>query len=869
MANSIQSDILAAVDAAKAPVTVGFDVFDTVVTRVIPKEHSLEAMCRAIALRFFHDRERFTDVRNAYVAAYHDSATANEESGLDFEADTDVLFDDWATRLLDLEPGDPEALTRSALETCIVDVEAALLRPMPQAVELLEALKERGVRAIYVSDMYLGRKIVRQLLEAHGVADYFAAGYVSSDYGLLKRTGNLFPIVLEREGIEPENLFFLGDDYGPDVQQPSKLGIACFHFVFPALEGQRKTLRDCFAAASGDRALLPHAVLEAAAGPVFEACSVEAFSVNKYIGPYFGSFALAVAQEYRSSGHGSVLFAAREGLFLKELTDIVDRAFGAEHVPRKIYFPASRLSAFAYSLHDQPFGMIDVANLHRNGRPTLRTLVSFLKLDEKDLQALAERSGLANADTEMHGDLVNWGPIYRVIEAVNHHPRMAGQRENGALFHEWMRQQGVFDGKPKLFVDLGWSAQIQDSLARGFERRGLDVYMTGYYSGLRLEAHWRRQPRSEVRYFHCDDGEDNPLSKAPLWFPQILETLCRAPHGTVTGFSRAPSGAIDVVFAEKRSATEVADDVLISRIQRLVKTYTERLAMLCRLYELSAYDLRHVVNERVFKFLMTAEEEVARRFAGFCNVSDLGSEEVYAWRGGMGTPDFDLDRFAAIERSTLWPCGAAASYFGEQAAHAYAEEHVRIRNHNGELRRAFGLTAFNPSRPLVDLNGSFDAEMPEPGDPAAIAGWNARVSGISELGTELGETARTRELFTRLPCGSLSFTHHERTRQHDVVRAAVEKRNAHSWPPDASTRAMLGEAREVGYLRRELGFASQMAVERLDTINNMDQMIRERDQAIASKDRVIAEQAMQLQVMAELREEKDGSGEEQKGGEGR
>ena len=840
--------------AAGRPPVVGFDIFDTVITRTYPKEQSLELMCRAIACDLLGDATRFGEVLAAYEDVYTASARANAEAGLDHEALTDPLMDGWCARLGELGA----TADRAALEGCIAEFETTLMRTIPATLGLMDALAARGVRMVFVSDMYLGHGLVARILDRLGLGARFAAGFVSSDHALLKRTGNLFPHVLTALGIGAEDLVFLGDDALADSQMPARHGITAFHYHLAALEAARSDHRALFEAGATDRAALVRAVLRAAAGPAFDLDTAEAFSVAKYLGPYFGSFALAVQEAYRGGDYGQALFAAREGLLLMRLTDRFDRWAGGAPVA-KVYFPASRLTALAFSLADAPFGMTEADNLVRNGQPTLRTLVSFLALDEDALQDLSDAAGLNGPDVPLHPDRAAWAPMHRLIDEIGRRPELAAVRAEGEMFARWMAQNGILDGRRKLFVDLGWSGQIQDSLARGFERRGIPVALDGIYSGMRLEAHWRRRPGCDLLWYHADECSDDTLSKAPLWFPQVLETVCRAPHGTVTGFDRAaPDAAVTVRLKADRDPREVADDPLIARLHQLLEAYCARLALLAAAYGITAAELRGPANLAAFRFLMCPEAEVARLFAGFCNVSDLGSTEVFAYAGGQGDIADDAEAFRPLEAATLWPTGAAASFFGDAGAWTCAERHLAQRAAAGGLKREGGLVKFNAVGPLNADRA--ECETPVAAEPAAQQAWAARVAGLRRAGAALAADHARGELRYRTAPGTPEVTGDEAAALTAMVGRALQP------PAPPRRRAMLlahlprpalARGAEARRLAEEKRAAEALALERFDAMREMDAMIAERDRTIAAQERMCLERWDAMQEMGRFIHERD------------
>ncbi|UWU23535.1 HAD hydrolase-like protein (plasmid) [Rhizobium sp. CB3060] len=855
MANNPVEDILTHVDGRLSRgehVVVGLDLFDTVFTRIIPKELSLEVMCRAIARNLLGDVNKHFDVQQAYEEAYNESAAINSGAGLDYEATTEALFAGWTSNLTKIK----DDILESDVVDCIIAVESSLLVSIPNTFELLTQLKKRNVRVVYVSDMYLGKPIIDELLNRLSIGDLFSDGYVSSDYSLLKRTGRLFTRVLEDEGLSPEQMIFAGDDPLADVEWPQTHGMASVHFVFPELEEERVSLRLAFERGIESKDELANAVVQAAGGCCFANTSVEAFSANKYLGPYFASFGFAVQQEYSNLKYNNILFAAREGLLLLRVTEVFDRYFHAGNEHRKIYLPASRLTALAFSLADEGLSMLDVANLAKNGKRTLRTILSFLSLEEKRLNEVLKLARIPDPDIPLVHNLLEWDPIYRLVKVINELPEFKSFVAMGNRFQKWMTQNGIQAGQFNLFVDLGWSAQIQDSIARGFERRNIPMNFVGLYSGTRLSAHWRRRPGNEICWYHSDESQHDTVSKATLWFPQILETICRSPHGTTIGFSEPPDGPVQVLFKEDRSPLEVQDDPLISRMHELILVYADRLAKLCSLFALQPWDLRGVVNERVFKFLMVPEQQVARLFSGFCNISDLGSSETFAYRGGMGQPGKDNPRFADIEHTTLWPSGAAASYFGEDAAYAYAEQYIRNLVRSGNLTRSDGMTLDNTNGRLGPKNAaSTRSEDCEP--TIGLADHQLMYDGLTEVIGNFSRSYELTELKQKAAFGSVAFSPADRRDLHHLVARGQQAHLPDCWPPSGNSSMIAKLHGDDHRLRNDLHAARALAEERFKSIQEMDQMIKERDEVIEAQEKLCIERYQAIQDMNQMIVERD------------
>lgn len=91
-------------------------------------------------------------------------------------------------------------------------------------LEVLSELKRLGKEAIIISDMYLGKTQIRQLLSDCGFPE-FKEYFVSSDYGKSKNEGNLYEEVKQIYGTK-KSYVHVGDNPYSDQKQAEKHGIA-------------------------------------------------------------------------------------------------------------------------------------------------------------------------------------------------------------------------------------------------------------------------------------------------------------------------------------------------------------------------------------------------------------------------------------------------------------------------------------------------------------------------------------------------------------------------------------------------------------------------------------------------------------------
>jgi putative hydrolase of the HAD superfamily len=102
------------------------------------------------------------------------------------------------------------------------------IRVFPEVNEVLEECKDKGFRLIIVTNAR--REFVNLELERTKIGHYFERVFSStSDFGLIKKTVNLYRKVCSIIGVSPGEMVHVGDDRCFDFVMPSKLGIKAFY----------------------------------------------------------------------------------------------------------------------------------------------------------------------------------------------------------------------------------------------------------------------------------------------------------------------------------------------------------------------------------------------------------------------------------------------------------------------------------------------------------------------------------------------------------------------------------------------------------------------------------------------------------------
>ncbi len=104
--------------------------------------------------------------------------------------------------------------------------ETASWRLYDEVVTVLQVLKERGYRLAVISNW---DSRLPSLLDELKISDYFETVVVSALVGYEKPHPAIFQIALERTGMQPSDVTYIGDDPVLDYQAAKSAGMRAFH----------------------------------------------------------------------------------------------------------------------------------------------------------------------------------------------------------------------------------------------------------------------------------------------------------------------------------------------------------------------------------------------------------------------------------------------------------------------------------------------------------------------------------------------------------------------------------------------------------------------------------------------------------------
>lgn len=701
---------LARTTAASLPAgirLVSVDVFDTLVFRRVDAHQVVEAVASELGrrLRALGIAPRLPPMQ-ARLDEFAARAADRAAVGGDFAATLQEVLPGWIERVAGGFETPPEFAAE--LEAFEITTEARWARANEPLLGWLRTVVAPRCRLVYCSDMYLPGTGIAQILEAVGAADLFARGYVSSDHGGLKETGRLFATLLAEEGITADRILHIGDQPTADGSQPRRAGLHAW-----VVRDRRAAARRRRARRAADRIahqpFLAGPATTSLAGWLGRSRSFRTFEEQvgyRLLGPVFSTFALRLAERAREAGVRTLYFVAREGFTLEALHRCVSRLVWPSGGPEVRYLCVSRLTTFL--ARARTYGPAELAAaLVNHPYPSVRRLLGPFGLGEGLMTLLAMRHGL-ELDARLPVDVERHPPT-RGLLADPELLAAIGRRHpaHRRALYDYLSGEGYFAGGRVAFVDVGWGGQIQDNLARAFGDEPGAPEILGLYLGIRRSAAARTTDRSRFEGLLADERALDWHAGAAFLFVQLLETLLRAPHGTVVGYRREDKGrTVPVLREDDRPSRqqEIREEPTLALLRHGICAHAEDFCDAARMTSLRGEDhlpWARTLLDRLLRF--PSPREVAL-FSSFSNVCDLGMEEVVPL-GESKAPDSIGQRIREAPkrlRAPIWAPGAWTQVLGTLGRHPWVvRQAVRQASATSGSRAIDGTEASRPPAPIV------------------------------------------------------------------------------------------------------------------------------------------------------------------------
>lgn len=501
---------------------ISFDIFDTLVNRDVARPGDIFKIC---------EREYGRRYGSSGIDGF--SAAREEcERRLRKSQGREVTLCQIYAEIEKMSDGDVAGRYRELEVQAEIDLSAA----NPRGRRIYERARRTGKRIIITTDMYLDRDAIEKILWKNGYGGYGAI-YLSSELGLTKNKGDIYPFILEREGIGPSELLHIGDNPKSDILRARMNGIRAWRI---GDSGRRWSAGA--AGRKGGNAIFSGAMESFLENrkPLFSGAEERAAGYA-CLGPMLYGFLEWVDAQCALEGVERILFFSRDGYLMEKMYKRMRRRCNAEFS----YFYASRRALQVASLHIDPSydAMVDAMAFPRVA--DVAWLLNSWGLDASRHHREIERARLSPTSEIRREEIPGHSGLRELFGLLRDDIVENSKRECGA-FLSYLREEGCA-GRVAI-VDIGWNGTMQRAFERIAGHFHLDVAVTGFYLGIVPSA--KNQLEYDMRGYLFQKGKNEDLFLRCRYITCMMEAFLVAPHGSLRRYRAEGDGTAGVELEE-------------------------------------------------------------------------------------------------------------------------------------------------------------------------------------------------------------------------------------------------------------------------------------------------------------------------------
>lgn len=506
------------IEKIKKHKVISFDIFDTLIKRDCKEPIEVfELMEKNLG-------ERFIGFANKRILA--------ERKCLEISNGKEITLDDIYSNFQCEKNWDLEFLKEKEIET-----ELQLCQKNKAMEALYEYAVEHCSAVILVTDMYLPRNIIEEILSKTKIKGYKRI-FISSEVGKTKRTGELYKIVINelyKDGIiaKAHDIIHIGDNFKSDYMRPKQFGIRSIHipknsyntFILypgkPLTDVQKKEYLTLISYISNH---------ECVNNTWFERIGYES------LGPVLYGFSMWIKRQVDQERIDKIFFLSRDGQLMKRAYEYMN-----SEQRELCYMYGSRRALIVPTLWacktiDEMFESMFMPRVS-----TLNAVISKLGLDELAYESLAQKYGLR------YNVFYEYDSFKKEEKFVNFFESIKKDIINNSIneYHKVVQylKSIEFRGKVAL-VDIGWHGNMQKALKKICQLADIDVTILGLYIGIKpygtdacSEEHKICQNEIWARGYLFSPEYNHFLFNYQKNFTHIFEMMFAADHGSVKCFN--------------------------------------------------------------------------------------------------------------------------------------------------------------------------------------------------------------------------------------------------------------------------------------------------------------------------------------------
>ena len=484
---------------------VSFDIFDTLIKRNV-------AHYRDIFTLTCNEYEKSTGkkIKCDYVQKRIEAEQKAREQRQDKEPNLDDIFNSMEIKE-----------DKDLLKQIEVEQEIAICQQNKDFYEIYTYCKKIRKKIIITSDMYLNKEYIEVILKKNGI-DKYDYLFISNEEKLNKHTGKIYPSILKKLGIKPNQMIHIGDSKRGDYLMPKRYGINSI--LIPKKINKLNYYNE------KEKNEFYYQIIESFINNNIPQNKDKYFKIGyEILGILLYGYSKWLLNELKKEKINKVIFLAREGALLKRAFDELNNNnikkeqtdTKKQYIESKYLYVSRRSTRVALLKNIKKLeDIFEIVKMRR-----IIDLSSFfinIGLDIKKYQKILEKYN-CNENTNIK-EIPEFEKLFNEIKQ----DIIENAKKEEKILIEYLKQQG-FQGKIAI-CDVGWIGTMQHSLEKIAQNNNLEVDIIGYYMGQADKAKEFIEQGMKSKAYLFEYNTDEYIKVRA--FLNLFESFFLAQHGT-------------------------------------------------------------------------------------------------------------------------------------------------------------------------------------------------------------------------------------------------------------------------------------------------------------------------------------------------
>lgn len=497
---------------------ISFDVFDTLIQRLVSKPEDVFKMVEYIAN--YRDGVRSKSFAKKRLIAEHKARNIHKG---------EVTLDEIYENLDCLDE------VKSYYRQLEIECEERLCAPKTEVINLLNRCRQEGKKILIITDMYLPRHFFERIFKKFNI--YYDYLFISGEEGVTKYTGDLYEVVTSKLDVSPSEILHFGDNQQSDFHNAQKNG-------FDAILINTKVSKSLFRKEYFHNNELSPILVDYLTNLFEYRCTSgeeksEQIIGYSIIGPFLFEFCEWLHKTKVTLKLDELWFVAREGYLLKKCYETMfpQEANFIKYV--RLSKGLIRFSALSNNLDDFPLFFNSLIDREKY---TWRMILSKLLIDDKEkfLKGCGLEEAILDLDEEIEKYEFLEGKYADILKKIVIEQKRTITEQNECLYN-YLIQLGLCEKRIGL-VNNSFNGSAQSCL-KGFIRNN---NINGEIVGLQFfkSSTCEKKLGESVKAIFSESALPGFDISEFVRLTLIFEHLLFEPCGTATRFEKTKDGVV-------------------------------------------------------------------------------------------------------------------------------------------------------------------------------------------------------------------------------------------------------------------------------------------------------------------------------------